>query len=136
MGTGSAARGPSVSNVLLREMIPDTFPLLVRRADHLRIYIGSTAASNFEIGSTQARSAKPLINESRYTYIVELAVPDTGLEIELNRQIVSFHRSRRIEPQYGRRFTGTIKCIRGGAFPIWLRLALSSNNLAENFYHQ
>jgi hypothetical protein len=30
----------------------------------------------------------------------------------------------------------TIKCTRGGAFPIWLRLALSSNNLAENFYHQ
>ena len=55
--------------------------------------------------TTQVRSAKPLINESRYTYIVELAVPDTGLEIELNRQIVSFHRSRRIQPRYGRRFT-------------------------------
>src|SRR4029077_10594641 len=55
--------------------------------------------------TAQARSAKPLINESRYTYIVELAVPDTGLEIELNRQIVSFHRSRRIQPRYGRRFT-------------------------------
>jgi hypothetical protein len=55
--------------------------------------------------TTQARSAKPLINENRYPYIVELAVPDTGLEIELNRQIVSFHRSRRIQPRYGRQFT-------------------------------
>jgi hypothetical protein len=35
--------------------------------------------------TTQARSAKPPINESRYPYIVELAVPDTGLEMELNR---------------------------------------------------
>jgi hypothetical protein len=46
---------------------------------------------------------KPLINESQYPYVVELAVPDTGLEIELNRQIVGFHKSRRIQPRHGRR---------------------------------
>jgi hypothetical protein len=51
----------------------------------------------------QPRSGRQLINESRYPYVVELAVPDTGLEIELNRQIVGFHKSRRIEPRHGRR---------------------------------
>jgi hypothetical protein len=35
---------------------------------------------------------KPLINESRYPYVVELAIPETGLEIELNSQIVGFHK--------------------------------------------
>ena len=52
---------------------------------------------------TQPRSGKPLINESRYPYVVELAIPETGLEIELNRQIVGFHKSRRIQPRHGRR---------------------------------
>ena len=46
---------------------------------------------------------KPLINESRYPYVVELAIPETGLEIELNSQIVGFHKSQRIQPRYGRR---------------------------------
>ena len=49
------------------------------------------------------RGGKPLINESRYPFIVELAVPVTGLKIELNRQIVGFHKSRRIQPRHGRR---------------------------------
>ena len=47
-------------------------------------------------------SDKALNNEARYPCVVELAVPDTGLEIELNRQIVGFHKSRRIEPRHGR----------------------------------
>lgn len=47
-------------------------------------------------------SDKALNNESRYPYIVELRVPDAGLEIELNRQIIGFHKSRRIQPRYGR----------------------------------
>jgi hypothetical protein len=51
----------------------------------------------------QPRSGKALINESRFPYIVELAVPDAGLEIELNRQIVGFHTSRRLQPRHGRR---------------------------------
>jgi hypothetical protein len=50
----------------------------------------------------QPRSGKALINESRYPYVVELAVPDSGLEFELNRQIVSFHTSRRLQPRHGR----------------------------------
>jgi hypothetical protein len=51
----------------------------------------------------RGKPLKPLINESQYPYVVELAVPDTGLEIELNRQIVGFHKSRRIQPRHGRR---------------------------------
>jgi len=50
----------------------------------------------------QPRSGKALINESHCPYIIELAVPETGLEIELNRQIVGFHKSRRIQPRHGR----------------------------------
>jgi hypothetical protein len=50
----------------------------------------------------QPRSGKALINQSHYPYIIELAVPETGLEIELNRQIVGFHKSRRIQPRHGR----------------------------------
>ena len=48
------------------------------------------------------RSGKQLINERRHPYIVELAVPHTGLEIELSREIVGFHKSRRIQPRHGR----------------------------------
>ncbi len=35
---------------------------------------------------------RTLINEGRYCYVVELAVPDAGLEIELNNRIVGFHK--------------------------------------------
>jgi hypothetical protein len=51
----------------------------------------------------QPRSGKSLINESRYPYVVELVLPDDGLAIELNRRIVGFHKSRRIQPRHGRR---------------------------------
>jgi hypothetical protein len=61
---------------------------------------------------------KPLINESGYPYIVELAVPETGLEIELNRQIVGFHKSRSLQPRHGRRIIRDNQHILDGAFPI------------------
>lgn len=44
-----------------------------------------------------------LKNEGRFPYVIELVLPHGGLEIEKNRQIVGFHKSRRIEPRYGRR---------------------------------
>jgi hypothetical protein len=47
-------------------------------------------------------SGKGVHNESRYPYVVELAVPHSGLEIELNRQIVGFRKSRGIQPRHGR----------------------------------
>jgi hypothetical protein len=50
-------------------------------------------------------SGKALINENRYPYVVELALPSGGLELELNGRIVGFHRSRRIEPRHGRQIS-------------------------------
>jgi hypothetical protein len=47
-------------------------------------------------------SGKALNNENRCPYVVELVLPDSGLEIELNHQIVGFHKSRRIQPRHGR----------------------------------
>src|SRR6266545_772709 len=46
----------SIGNSLLRKMIPDAFPLLVREPNHSNIYIGSTAGGNFEIGSNKNRT--------------------------------------------------------------------------------
>ena len=42
----------------------------------------------------QPGSGKTLANERRYPNIVELAVPADGLEIELSRRIMEFHKSR------------------------------------------
>jgi hypothetical protein len=86
--------------------------------------------------TTQVRNAKPLINESRYPYIVELAVPDTGLEIELNRQIVSFHRSRRIQPRYGRRFTSDNQMYSRWSFSDLATAHAFLEQFGESFYHQ
>jgi hypothetical protein len=41
-----------IANILLRKMIPDAFPLLLREPESFDIYIGSTAVGNFEIGSS------------------------------------------------------------------------------------
>jgi hypothetical protein len=46
---------------------------------------------------------KAIANERKYPNIVELAVPAAGLQIELSRRIIQFHKSRRIQPRYGRK---------------------------------
>src|SRR5215472_16522641 len=53
----------------------------------------------------QPGSGKTLANERRYPNIVELAVPADGLEIELSRRIMEFHKSRHIQPRHGRWIT-------------------------------
>jgi hypothetical protein len=45
---------------------------------------------------------KALGNERKYPNIVELTFPADGLEIELNRRIIEFHKSRDIQPRHGR----------------------------------
>jgi chitinase len=50
-------------------------------------------------------SGKALANEKKYPNIIELAVPDDGLDIELSRRIMEFHKSRHIQPRYGRWIT-------------------------------
>ena len=56
-----------------------------------------------DMAMVQPRSGRQLINEGRYPYVVELALPDSGLEFELNRGIVGFHKSRSLQPRHGRR---------------------------------
>ena len=71
-----------------------------------------------------------LVNECKYPNIVELTFPADGLEFELNRRIIGFHKSRHIQPRHGRRSLERTEPIFGGALPIWGQLAISLNNLA------
>jgi len=45
---------------------------------------------------------KTLKNERKYPYIVKLAVDSHGLNVELSRRIIEFHKSRHIQPRHGR----------------------------------
>jgi hypothetical protein len=67
------------------------------------------------------RTGKAFANENKYPFIVEVPVLANGLEVDLNRQIIGFHKSRRVMDV---RYFATAKVIIGGAFPIWKRLAL------------
>jgi hypothetical protein len=63
------------------------------------------------------RNNKAVTNESRHPYVVELAVisdelDSDALDVELNRRIIQFHKSRHIQPRYGRRFTSRQREIR------------------------
>ena len=57
---------------------------------------------------------KGVANERAYPHIVEVAVPRWGLDVELNRRIIEFHKSRHIEPRHGRRIFRD-----GGTFFRW-----------------
>jgi len=48
------------------------------------------------------RRGKAAANERKYPFIVEVPVAANGLDVELNRQIVDFHKSRRTTPRFGR----------------------------------
>jgi hypothetical protein len=49
--------------------------------------------------------SKAPANERRYPNIVEFAVPDGGLKIELSRRITEFHRARQFQARHGRSIT-------------------------------
>ena len=51
---------------------------------------------------TERRVNRPLTNESKYPYIVELAVTGESLGVALSRWIIDFHRARQIQPRHGR----------------------------------
>jgi 3-dehydroquinate dehydratase len=51
----------------------------------------------------QPRSGKAVDNERKYPHIVELAVDDDMLDVELSRRMLDFHRSRKIQARHGRR---------------------------------
>jgi hypothetical protein len=46
---------------------------------------------------------KAVTNEINYPHVVEIAVVSDGLNIELCRRIMQFHKSRQVELRYGRR---------------------------------
>ena len=48
------------------------------------------------------RRGKAAANERTHPFIIEMPVAANGLDVELNRQIVGFHKSRRIPPHFGR----------------------------------
>jgi hypothetical protein len=48
------------------------------------------------------RGGKRLANENEYPNIAELSVAGDGLEVELSRRIIDFHKSRHIELRHGR----------------------------------
>jgi len=48
------------------------------------------------------RAGKAVANERKYPFIVEVHVGANGLDVELNGQIVDFHKSRRATPRFGR----------------------------------
>ena len=48
------------------------------------------------------RAGKAGTNERKYPCIVEVPVAANGLDVELNRQIIGFHNTRRVSPRFGR----------------------------------
>ncbi len=53
-------------------------------------------------GGMREYRSKVLKTEADYPHIIELAVPADGLATALGRQILAFHKSRRIKPRHGR----------------------------------
>ncbi len=48
-------------------------------------------------------TGKAVTNESNYPYIVEIAVAEDKLDVELSRQMLDFHKLRKIQARHGRR---------------------------------
>ena len=51
------------------------------------------------------QSEKVATNEKEYPNIVQVAVGNEPLDVELSRPMMLFHKSRYIEPRHGRRIT-------------------------------
>jgi hypothetical protein len=52
--------------------------------------------------AVQYRVSKLLTNERTHPYFVEIPVAAVGLDVPLNRQIMNFHKSRRLQLRHGR----------------------------------
>ena len=79
------------------------------------MHIMSSAKLSKRLGTHMGRGGKGSANEINYPYVVELSVVRDGLDIDLSRQIMQFHKSRHIQPQYGRR----IPAARGNFYYRW-----------------
>jgi hypothetical protein len=49
-----------------------------------------------------ARAGKADVNERKYPFIVEVSAAANGSNVELNSQIVAFHKSHHTLPRFGR----------------------------------
>jgi hypothetical protein len=63
-------------------------------------------------------AGKTLRSESKYPYIVELAVGTDGLDVELSRRIMEFHKSHTFSRDTDVRSLGETGSIIAGALPI------------------
>jgi hypothetical protein len=51
------------------------------------------------------RTQRALTTERDLPHIVEIELPSTGLNTQMNREMATFHRSHDIQPRFGRRRT-------------------------------
>jgi hypothetical protein len=51
------------------------------------------------------RVRKTTANEIKHPHVVELAAGRNGLDVELSRRIMQFHKSQHIKPRHGPRIT-------------------------------
>ena len=58
--------------------------------------------SNISSGHKRGGSYRALTNETKYPFIVELAVAGEELELALSRRIIDFHNRRHIRTRHGR----------------------------------
>ncbi len=56
-------------------------------------------------GLISFRKSKALATERDFPHIVEIVVPVNGLDVRLNREMATFHRSHNIRPRFGQRRT-------------------------------
>jgi hypothetical protein len=78
------------------------------------------------------RHNRAVTNETKHPYIVEVevVVGRDGLDVDLSRRIMQFHKSRRMQVRYGR----TITTSRGKVFYRWcFSDLLIARTFAEQF---
>ena len=84
---------------------------------------------------TQPRGGKAVANESNYPFIVELAVAENELDVELSHRIMRFHRSQNIEARHRRRIIREGQIYFRWCFFDLGTACASPNSLAEPFYN-
>ena len=82
------------------------------------------------------RAGKAVANETKYPFIIEVPVAANGLNVELNGQIIGFHKSRRIEPRFGRTVFREGQSYYRWCFSDLETARAFSNSLAERFTKQ
>jgi hypothetical protein len=76
----------------------------------------------------EPHTSRTIINESKYPYIVELAVDTDELSVELSRRMLHFHKSRNIQLRHGRRIIRETQ--------IYFRWCFSDSATARAFIEQ